>query len=67
MIFISIISSIVFFGMTFYITDYYTSLPYMILIAFFFLMGFIGIIGLVAYNWLIKSDFVIDYFDTAYK
>ena len=56
-----------FFGMTFYITDYYTSIPYNVVLACFFLLGFLGIVGLTIYNWLIKSDHVIDFIDTAYK
>jgi len=53
--------------MTFYITDYYESIPYNIVLSAFFIVGLIGIIGLTLYNWLFKSDFVIDFFDTAYK
>lgn len=30
-------------------------------------MGFLGIIVFVIYNWLFKSDFVIEYFETAYR
>lgn len=39
----------------------------MVFLASFFLLGILGIIILVLYNWLIKTDHVIDYFDSSYK
>ena len=66
-IFVSIISEIVFFGMTFYITEYYTSIIYNVFLTFFFILGIVGIIALVLFNWCLKSDHVIDFYKTSYE